>query len=273
MTQFLKIIGFSLIVIALFATYSNLGIPQIKPAPPPSQEAVDLSSMDMDSFIALGENLFKVKGACTLCHNEVGGRAPMLENISETIPSRLADASYQGTATNIAEYIIESMVEPSIYVVRGFGKLGSNDRESPMPDVRAGSIGFSEAETLAVVAFLQDSNGLEVTVTVPSNLEESDASSETGQAGTERAKYTSGEDIVAQLGCGACHKVAQFDGALGPDLSHIGRTRDVNHLRRSILNPNAEITEGYLPIMPPVYGDQLYASELEMLVNYMVNLK
>ena len=44
MTQFLKIIGFSLIVIALFATYSNLGIPQIKPAPPPSRQVLELSA-------------------------------------------------------------------------------------------------------------------------------------------------------------------------------------------------------------------------------------
>ena len=142
-----------------------------------------------------------------------------------------------------------------------------------MPDVRVGSIGFSEAETLAVIAFLQDASGLDVTVSIPTDVEESAPATEPAQAGVERAKYTSGEAIVAQLGCGACHKIAQFEGALGPDLSHIGSTRDANNLRQSILNPMAEITEGFAPMMPPIYGEQLYASELEMLVEYMAGLK
>lgn len=272
MIQFLKIILFSLFVISLFAAYSNLGIPQIKPAPPPSQEAVDLSSMDMDSFISLGEKLFNSKGTCTLCHNELGGRAPMLVNLGQVVPSRLKDGRYKGSAANVAEYLIESMNEPSMFVVQGFGKVGTNDQESPMPDVRSGSIGFSEAETLAVVAFLEDNNGLEVSVEIPSGVERPSAVEST-QALTTRAKYASAEDIVAQLGCGVCHRIGQFEGAIGPDLSHIGATRDINHLRRAILDPNADITEGFVPMMPPIYGDQLFASELEMLVDYMANLQ
>ncbi len=273
MTQFLKIIAFSLVIISLFAIYSNLGIPQIKPAPPPSQEAVDVSSMDMGSFIVLGEKLFNGKGTCTLCHNAVGGRAPMLDKLTESIPPRLEDTAYKGTATDIAGYLIESMNEPSVYVVKGFGKLGTNDQESPMPDVRVGSIGFSEAETLAVIAYLQDASGLDITVSIPTDIEEPVPAAEPAAAGAERAKYTSGEEIVAKLGCGACHKIAQFEGALGPDLTHIGSTRDINNLRQSILNPMADITEGFAPMMPPIYGEQLYASELEMLVEYMASLK
>jgi cbb3-type cytochrome oxidase cytochrome c subunit len=141
-----------------------------------------------------------------------------------------------------------------------------------MPDVRSGSIGFSEAETLAVVAYLQDSNGLEVTVEIPGNVE-TPPMAETTQGAVTRPKYASGEDIVAQLGCGVCHKIGGFEGAIGPDLSQIGMTRDIDFLRRAILNPNADITEGFAPMMPPVYGDQLYASELEMLVEYMANLR
>ncbi len=272
MMQFLKFVLFSLIVISIFATYSNLGIPQIIPAPPPSQEEVDLSSMDLDSFVALGEKLFNTKGTCTLCHNELGGRAPMLVDMGQAVPLRLDDARYKGNAGDVAEYLIESMNEPSVFVVPGFGKVGSSDQESPMPDVRSASIGFSDAETLAVVAFLQDSNGLEVTVEIPGDAE-SPAQAEIAQASVTRPKYASGEDIVAQLGCGACHRIGQFEGTIGPDLSHIGTTRDVDHLRRAILDPAADITEGFVPMMPPVYGDQLYASELEMLVKYMANLR
>lgn len=274
MMQFLKIVVFSLVVITLFAAFSNLGIPQIKPAPPPSREVVDLSSMDMDSFIALGEKLFNSKGTCALCHSQVGGRAPMLENLGEVVPARLEGSDYRGTASNVAEYLIESMTEPSLYVVKGFGKVGSRDQESPMPDVRSGSIGLSEAEILAVVAYLQTSSGLEVSVEIPTGTEESELSAaEPVQTTAARAKYTSADEILTQLGCGACHRIANFEGAIGPDLSHIGSTRDIEYLRRSVLNPNADIAEGYVPMMPPTYGDQLYASELEMLVQFMASLK
>ncbi len=271
MIQFLKIIGFSLVVIGLFAVYSNLGIPQIKPAAPPTQEAVDLSSMDMESFIALGENLFKNKGTCALCHNDVGGRAPMLDSLGDG--SERLQGDYAGPATNFAEYLIESMNEPSVYVVAGFGKVGTNDKESPMPDVRSGGIGFSEVETLAVVAYIEDANGLEVSVEIPTDAEPVAEVETSAPATAERAKYTSGEEIVAKLGCGACHKIGAFEGAIGPDLSKIGATRDSEHLWRSIMEPNADITEGFAPMMPPIYGDQLYASELKLLVDYMASLK
>jgi len=60
---------------------------------------------------------------------------------------------------------------------------------------------------------------------------------------------------------------------LGPDLSHIGSQKDAAYIRRAILDPNAEIAKGFQPMMPPVYGNQLYAQELELLVNYLAGMK
>ncbi|MEO2167346.1 MAG: hypothetical protein ABGY42_04370, partial [bacterium] len=37
-----------------------------------------LGSMTMEQFIALGDRIFNTRGTCTLCHSEVGGRAPAL---------------------------------------------------------------------------------------------------------------------------------------------------------------------------------------------------
>jgi len=57
-------------------------------------------------------------------------------------------------------------------------------------------------------------------------------------------------------------------------LSSIGASRDRQYLRRAILAPAADVAEGYPPgSMPPNYGDQLYASELEMLVDYLAESK
>jgi len=267
MKNFLKVTLFSLLLISLFSLYSNYGIPEIQPAPPPTEEKLDLDSMTMELFVAVGEKVVNGKGTCTLCHNAVGGRAPLLEELVTTTPQRLQDSRYQGEATDLESYILESMLDPSIYVVVGFGKAGSNDTESPMPDVTGGGIDLSKAEISAVIAYLQDLGGADVTVEIPTGtaVEDSEES-----VATKAQALGSAEEIVASYGCGACHKIAGQSGAIGPDLSSIGATRDSDYLRRAILDPNAEVAEGYPPnLMPVTYGSQFYAQELELLVAYM----
>lgn len=276
MSHFLKIVMFSLLMIGLFTAYSNYGIPAIQPEPPPVQEALDLSNVDMESFIVLGEQLYNGKGACPLCHTAVGGRAPMLDELDAVIASRLDIENYQGNAKSFEEYVTESMVDPSAYVVPGFGKLGAAN-ESPMPSVTAGSIGLSAQETAAITAYLQEINGLAITVKIPGDIPavvvEKEQPTSATPATSSRAMYQSGDEIITALGCGACHTIGAFQSPIGPDLSSIGSMRDKEHIRNSILNPNLDITEGYAPMMPPIYGDQLYASELELLVNYMSDQK
>ena len=267
MKNFLKVTIFSLLLISLFSLYSNYGIPEIQPAPPPTEEKLDLASMTMEQFVAVGEKVVNGKGTCTLCHNAVGGRAPLLEKLVTATPERLQDSRYQGEATDLESYILESMLKPSSYVVVGFGKAGSNDTESPMPGVTGGGIDLSEAEISAVIAYLQDLGGAEVTVEIPTGAAVED-SKET--VATKVEPLGTAEEIVARYGCGACHKIAGQSGAVGPDLSFIGVSRDSDYLRRAILDPNVELAEGYPPnLMPATYGGQFYAQELELLVAYM----
>ncbi|MCP5001017.1 MAG: c-type cytochrome [Hyphomicrobiales bacterium] len=275
MRQFLAVIVFSLLTIAFFAGFSNFGIPQIEPAPPPKDEVLELGSMTMDGFIALGEKILNGKGTCTLCHNAVGGRAPLLDKAAQVVGKRLSDGRYKGEATDVESYFYESMVKPSVYVVAGFGKKGTNDAVSPMPDVSAGSIGLSDAEIKAVIAHLQNASGVEVTVTIPTDAAEAAADEgDGGEDGEPRQPYATVEEAVVEFQCGACHKVAGEEGDVGPDLSNIGSARDEAYLRRSILDPNADVAEGFEPDqMPADYGEQMYAQELEMIVNYLAGLK
>ena len=261
--------AFSLVTIAFFTWFSNYGIPLIEPAPPPVEEKLDLGAMGMDQFVALGERIFNGKGTCTLCHNPVGGRAPLLDNVAKAAAERMADARYKGEADDVAGYLEESMVAPSAYVVAGFGKAGTGDTVSPMPNAATGGARLNEAEIKAVIAYLQDASGLEVTVEIPSGTEaEADAS------GEARAALASPEDAISEFGCGACHKVADEEGEEGPDLRRIGRLRDRDYLRRAILDPNADITKGFEPdTMPGDYGEQMYAKELEMVVDYLAGLR
>jgi mono/diheme cytochrome c family protein len=274
MANFLKVTIFGIVVIGLFAAYSNYGIPRIVPAPTPQEEGLDLAEMTMGQFIALGGRIVEGKGTCTLCHNALG-RAPLLDKAAEIATQRLADDRYNGKSGDAESYLLESMVDPSAYVVAGFGKAGTGDTVSPMPDVSGGGIRLSEAEMAAVIAWLQDTAGIEVTVAIPTGAPaEAAAAAPAGEGGEPRAMLTTTEDIVAEFTCGACHKLAGEEGEVGPDLTTIGAVRDAAFIRRAILDPNAEIAEGYeADMMPPDYGEQLYAAELELLVEYLAGLK
>lgn len=274
MTNFLKVSGFSLLMIGGFSAYSNYGIPQIIPAPPPVEEKLELGAMTMDQFVALGGRIYNGKGTCTLCHNSMG-RAPMLDKIGSVAAENLKNPNYRGTAKTVEEYLHESLVKPSAFVPAGFGKAGSNDTESPMPDVSGGGIGLSEAEIASVIAYLQESSGSEVTVAIPAMPA---AGAGTSNA-EEAAPLKTPEEVIAKHICGVCHifaghAVAGQTGTLGPSLARIGATKNKEYLRQSLLDPDAVIAKGYAAgMMPKTYGEQLKAQELEMLVNYMAGLK
>ena len=54
-----------------------------------------------------------------------------------------------------------------------------------------------------------------------------------------------GAALFQEQGCAGCHRVHGAGGRLGPDLSTIGKTRSPDHLRRSILEPGAEVQPRY----------------------------
>ncbi len=268
MKNVIKVSGFSLLVIGGFTAFSNFGIPQVKPEPPPAEEKLDLGAMTMEQFVALGGKIYNGKGTCTLCHNAMG-RAPLLDKIGAVAAERLKDPRYKGAAKTVEEYLHESLVKPSAYVVAGFGKAGTNDTESPMPDVSGNGIGLSDAEIKAVIAYLQESSGSEVTVAIPKM-----ASADAGAVKTEEQPLTTPEAIIGKYGCGACHVVTGQTGAVGPSLAHIGATKSREYLRQAILDPDAVVAKGFTPgIMPKTYGEQMKASELEMLVDYLSKSK
>jgi putative heme-binding domain-containing protein len=46
-------------------------------------------------------------------------------------------------------------------------------------------------------------------------------------------------------GCGACHRIGQRGNRMGPELGSVGRTRSLEYLKESLLEPNASLTPGY----------------------------
>lgn len=268
MKTFTRVIIFSLLVIGVYVLFATKYIPKITPAPPPKEEALDLGAMTMPQFVALGDKIFNGKGTCTLCHNPVVKRAPMLDVVASSALERLKDPRYKGKAKDIAGYIDESMREPSAYVVSGFGVTGTNDTVSPMPNVTTGAIGLKDAEVKAVIAYLEQLGGAEITVEIPKEQPPAEEKKEAA------APAKTGEEVVKKYGCGGCHKIAGEQGAIGPDLTKIGSKRNAAYLTRAVLDPNADIAEGFPSgMMPPDYKDKMTAGELQLLVNYLVKSK
>ena len=54
-----------------------------------------------------------------------------------------------------------------------------------------------------------------------------------------------GRAVFSAAGCAACHTVGAEGGAFGPELTDLGERGNVERVIRSILEPNAEITEGF----------------------------
>jgi len=275
---FLKVFGFSLFSLLLFTAVANV-LPQVQ-SDPPKEEKIDTSSMDMPAMIAFGEKLFKGKGTCTLCHNDLG-RAPDLLalNLSQDFPAHFGDPKYAGLAKGktgpaaYETYIRESMQDPSAYVVAGFGKKGSNDTVSPMPKVDAAPIELNPFDMNAVIAFLEDRAGVNPTVPLPS-ADQAPPAASTDTAAADSGPLTDPIEIIDNYGCSACHDLNDSGADIGPNLHGIGQRLSRPEIMQSIYDPNAKIAKGFDPdIMPQDFGEQMRVSELNILVDYLMGLK
>ncbi|MFQ5785649.1 MAG: c-type cytochrome [Alphaproteobacteria bacterium] len=275
---FFKVIGFSLAVILCYTLFANI-LPQVQSNPPEETAAIDVAALDRSGQIAWGERLFTGKGNCTLCHNDLGRAPDLLKvDLAATFAQRLSDPNYRGRAGEepgakaVETYIRESMIEPSAYVVAGFGKKGSNDTVSPMPRVDGAPISLSAAEIDAVIAFLQDKAGSEVTVSLPATADaQAQASADDGGEDNEPARTA--EDAIDKFACAACHDLLESGADAGPPLAGVGPRLGRDGIRRAILAPNADLTEGFEPdIMPQDFAEQMRVSELDLVVDYLMAL-
>ncbi len=273
---FVRVMGFSLFILLVYTGFANI-LPQVQ-GDPPKEEEIDAGSLDMAGMVSLGQQLFSGKGTCTLCHNK-RLRAPDLLalDLAKSFPQRLADPRYTGTARSkegaqaIGEYIHESMLDPSKYVVAGFGKKGSGDTISQMPKINLPPISLSPVEIDAITAFLQDRAGLTPTIALPSASEAPAPSSDSG--GEEEGPATTAVAALDKFGCSSCHDLEGSEADIGPKLNGISKKLDDAKITEAIIKPNAEIAEGFeADTMPDDFGEQMRVSELNLIIDYLKNL-
>jgi cytochrome c oxidase subunit II len=83
----------------------------------------------------------------------------------------------------------------------------------------------------------------------------------------------SGEEVFTSSGCAGCHTLAPAGATakVGPDLGKLGSSANAAFIRKSIVDPNADVTKGYDPnIMPQDFGNKLSKQELDALVKYLL---
>jgi cytochrome c553 len=77
---------------------------------------------------------------------------------------------------------------------------------------------------------------------------------------------------AASPACGGCHTFgpAGTEATTGPNLDEALQDADPEFVRESIVDPNAEIAEGFQEgVMPDVYGEQLSEDQLNDLVAFL----
>ncbi len=272
--MWVNVVIFSLEATIVYTIIGSL-VPQIESRP---QAELQLSAdATPEQLTKAGEQLFYGKGTCALCHSiepsEAArcpqlGAGPLGPAIGARAEERVKEADYKGKAKDGVEYLVESLIQPNAYQVQGFPPI--------MPVINKPPIGLSNDEVAAVVAFLQSTQGGQVTVTpkMVATFTGTEAPAPPGTAAAQPVVATAtdrpSEQLIAELACIACHKFDEPGPLVGPSLWDIGARHDEAYIRQSILEPNAVIAEGFPPmLMPQDLGQKMNGMEFERLVHWL----
>jgi len=130
---------FALFSLIMAACAAEATVEPTETSPPPAETAAPAATerptlaprIGTDIKVALPEG-DPVRGEsvagtyfCKVCHGGITGRGPTFASEGDTLSVtegasiRMADPAYSGSATNVQEYLIESLVVPDIYIVPG----------------------------------------------------------------------------------------------------------------------------------------------------------
>ncbi len=186
-----------------------------------------------------GRNLFIEK--CGTCHTLA--EAATTANVGPNLDAAFADARASGMDTDTIEGVTQTQI--------------SNPREVD-PEVTdqympANLVEGQDAEDVA--AYVASVAG------VP------------GIAPPE-APGGPGGQVFANNGCGACHTFAAAEtaGTVGPDLDEVIPGQDEKMVEESIIDPEAEPTQGFpAGVMPQDYEAQIPPEDLKLLVKFLID--
>lgn len=128
--------------------YLSYWVPQMVSLPPEKVTFDPLQINTKADLVKAGQKLFFGKAQCALCHSlepTEAPRAPILQGVG---------------LKRTREYIYESMVQPKAVIYKQYEVVGSAKHfPAQMPVINKPPVGLSEAEMLAVIAFIQSLGG------------------------------------------------------------------------------------------------------------------
>jgi mono/diheme cytochrome c family protein len=258
----LKILALVAAMLGVFMLVAN-SIPQLQSELP---QAVELSGdVTPEQLVAAGEEIFNGAGGCTTCHG-LGTRAPNLLTDEAGAGPIGARCGNRRPGMSCKDYLLESLTEPGAFVVEGYQPIMQDLRRTlPMDQV------------WAVIAYLESQGG---TVDVTAD-DVGSAQRETGAApapapggvAPATASLDPREIMNANL-CLGCHMLRGQGAAVGPPFDGIGARLTRDQIREAILDPGATLASGYeamAGVMPPTFGQQVSAAQLEAVVNFLAS--
>ena len=215
---------------------------------PDDTDNLSTLAREPEQFVEAGKAIFNGKGSCYSCHtlnpSAPPGRGPDLTDIG-------MGAATRKPGMDSKAYLIESLYDPSAFLVHGYGKTMTPAWKPP--------ISLSNLEIEAVIAFLQSQGGeVDLTPFEPPIDIQTVAREMEARPLIETADAERGADVfVNVVKCIACHDVAGVekpenqtldDGVEvfpGPDLTGIAALNSIGYIEESILEPHVEIVRGY----------------------------
>lgn len=255
---------FGVAVMAGYSWFAN-SIPQIE-SKPPQELSLEGGNVTPAQLVKAGEEIYKTKGTCEICHKigQKGTRAPDLAGVG-------ARAAKTKPGMSAKQYIIESLLAPSAYVVEGYPPI--------MPAVDKPPIGLNRSELWALTAFLESQGG---TVDVKlDDIPSTAGASAGGGAAPAEVKIPgdpkAGEALFqGKAACIACHKAGKIGASpVGPDLSQISKIQTPDYIMKKIIDPKGMGTVAGFPpgVMPQTFGQTLTAKEYLDVVAFLLTLK
>ena len=148
------------------------------------------------------------------------------------------------------QYLIDSLYEPTKYLVPGYGKI--------MPEVWKNPIALTKLEIEAVIAFLQSQGGEIDPTPFDEPINRADANTTTATLEPLLSgDIEKGKQVFIDTACVSCHVVqgvenpkagdenVDFEVVTAPELSDIAAIHEMRYIEESILLPHKEILPGY----------------------------
>jgi hypothetical protein len=327
----------ALAVLIMLSPVSGAAAPQENNPLKHPPTLLNYSKMTTQQLVDEGEKIIfgglgqaKVQGAvgrgqCTLCHatldGPLGERAPNLFGATKRASERLKDPRYHrgkpqerdtvqkeaspgsGTATTPLEYLAETLLCPNCYVPAGYGMRGTDDKESPEPNVTKPPISLKIDDLVAITTWLYVHDGQRPPS--PAVIVEAFKKFMTPEdwkyvttippPPVYRSLFATGEEMVDVIFrkalCIACHVIPGIPGAtgtIGPalimksiaplrlkDPKYSGKaTTTREYITESILDPHRYVPDGYPDhVMPFDIGTKLDGLAIDKMVDYLAEVE